>query len=252
MDQPESDNWNTVWRLIKAVGQGGDAGVLDQVQALASAPAAAIALALRVPTAELPMVMDLEGVAPLFWPILPISAFMQAVQVELSRQITIRRALFEPQEAAEEAGGALANRIGAILTHRPELAGHFGMALVNTGLILLALSPEHGLKLAPVLVPNPIARLEARAQDAARRFDRLPDGLVEIMARNRPAKLSFSPQVQPLIDAPLVAAEMAVGQRQPPDLEQTLTLIKLRLADPEYFDAALPAAIAHIQTEARK
>lgn len=252
VDQPESDNWNTVWRLIKAAGQGGDAGVLDQVQALASAPAAAIALALRVPTAELPMAMALEGVAPLFWPVLPISAFIQAVQAELSRQITIRRALFEPQEAADEAGGALANRIGAILTHRPELAGHFGMALVNTGLISLALSPEHRLKLAPVLVPDPIARLEARAQDAARRFDRLPDGVVGIVARNRPAKLSFSPQVQPLIDAPLVAAEMAVGQRQPPDLEQTLTLINLRLADPEYFDAALPAAIAHIQTEARK
>jgi len=250
VDQPESDNWSKVWRLIAAAGQGGDAGVLDQVQALAGAPAAAVALALRVPTAELPMAMALEGVAPLFWPVLPISAFTQAMQAELSRQIDIRRTLFEPQEAADEAGGALANRIGAILSHRPELAGHFGMALVNTGLISLALSPEHRLKLAPVLVPNPVARLEARAQDAARRFDRLPDGVVGIVARYRSTKLSFSPQVQPLIDAPLVAAEMAVGLRPAPDLGQTLTLINLRLVDTEYFDAALPAAIAHIQTEA--
>ena len=45
-----------------------------------------------------------------------------------------------------------------------------------------------------------------------------------------------------LLDAPFVAAEIA-AQSAPADLTTLLQLIALRLADPIWFDAALPAAV---------
>jgi hypothetical protein len=63
----------------------------------------------------------------------------------------------------------------------------------------------------------------------------------------RPKALTFSPDVQSLIDAPLVAGEIAVGLRHASNTALVLALINLRLVDPVYFDSALPAAIALVK-----
>ena len=49
--------------------------------------------------------------------------------------------------------------------------------------------------------------------------------------------------VQAVIDAPLVAAEVALGRRAPLDTQQVLNMINLWLVDPVYFETALPLAI---------
>ena len=71
----EDSDWVLLWQLITTVQQDGDFGVLDQVQALAMAPVAAIALALRVTRKELSVVLALESAAPLFWPAIAVSDY---------------------------------------------------------------------------------------------------------------------------------------------------------------------------------
>jgi hypothetical protein len=60
---------------------------------------------------------------------------------------------------------------------------------------------------------------------------------------------TFNLHTQKLIDAPLVCAEVAAGLRQVTDLSVPLQLIVLRMADPHYFDAAAPLALAFVLKE---
>ena len=83
---PDNANWEQYWQLIKMVSEGGDAGSLDQVQALAKVPAALTSLALRVPADDLPDVLALESVTPVFWPTLEVAAFTKAVEADYKRR----------------------------------------------------------------------------------------------------------------------------------------------------------------------
>jgi hypothetical protein len=117
------------------VGRFGDAGVADQVQALAQVPAVAVALALRAPLEELSDMLSLDAAAPLFWPTVPVAAFAEAIRVEHARrQQRLIRSGFEPAEAWDEAGTALARRIADTLAIHPALEGHFCAALFQAGL----------------------------------------------------------------------------------------------------------------------
>jgi hypothetical protein len=100
--------------------------------------------------------------------------------------------------------------------------------------------------LGKILISAPDKRLAEYAQEAARRFDRLPDGVRGQEPHARPSGLIFNPYLQPVIDAPLVTAEIAAGLRAAPDTALMLALINLRLVDPLYFDSALPAALAFV------
>ena len=246
---PQDPDWDRMWQLISAVGEDGDIGVLDQVQALAMVPAAAIALGLRVPRDELSEVLALETVAPIFWPTLKVTDFATAVQVEHSRLLQELSQHFEDDEATEVADHALAQRIRDLLHLRPDLTGHFCAALLVTGILERLLErPEILQHLSSVLVllrESPETRLAEAAQEAVKRFDRLPQGVDGLHLAERPEGFPrFNPYAQSMIDAPLVAAEMATERRSVPDMEERLVLINLRLIDPLYFDAALPAAIA--------
>ena len=86
---------------------------------------AAVALMLRVRETELAEALALDMAAPLFWPALPLSAFVEAVRADYLRQVLRRRDLFDAKEAAEEAERAIGVRVAAILSLRSELAGHF-------------------------------------------------------------------------------------------------------------------------------
>ena len=249
---PEDSEWDRLWQLISNVRQGGDPGVLDEVQALALAPTAAVSLALRVPRREIFEVRALDAAAPIFWPVVSVVDFTQALGVDHERRVATMRRFFDEWEAEEEADAALAKRIGEILTLMPELAGHFGAALANLGLLgRIVRSPDHQEMLRPLLISDPAARLAELAQEAVRRFDRLPVGVRGLVPQRPPERVDFNPYAQPVIDAPIVAAEMAAGQRPSPRVAEKLTLINLRLVDPIFFDAALPVALALYFTERR-
>lgn len=242
LEHPESEAWERQWQLMEAAGQGGDAGVLDQVQALGLVPAAAVALALRVRKTKIPNVLDLEVAAPLFWPTIPVSAVSQALAAEHKRQTDRMRALFDQADADANADEALALRIGSILTLRPDLSGHFGAALL-AGELLHRMAPRI-LQCRIELIADPRSRLADLAQEAAKRFDRLPTGVAGLQPLERPPAINFNSYAQPVIDAPLIAAEVATNLRRPQEPAEVMKLINLRLVDPGYFDAALPAAVA--------
>lgn len=248
---PKDPDWDQLWQLISLVGQDGDSGTLDQVQALARVPEAAIALALRVPGKELSEVFALETAAPIFWPALAVSEFATAVRAEHYRQQQNLEPYLGHAEATEVADQELARRIGNILLLRPDLVGHFCMALMETGLFeRLVGSAEGRERLKGLLLASPSDHLAEVAQEAARRFDRLPQGVGGLLPVERPEGVPVvNAYAQAMIDAPLVVAEMAVGRRPAPDQREKLVLINLRLIDPLYFDAALPAALALCQSK---
>jgi len=144
-----------------------------------------------------------------------------------------------------EVDGSLARRIGEILLRRLELAGHLCGALSDSALLPRIIDmPDHREVLEPFLLPDPEARLVEVAQEAVKRFDRLPHGVSGLEPVSRPAALpSFNPFLQSLIDAPICAAEMAAGLRPAPNVKEKLVLINLPFVDPVYFDDALPAAL---------
>ena len=250
---PGDPEWDRLWRLITAAagGQRGDAGMLDEVQALARVPAAAVSLALRIhPHTHLWEVRALDTVAPIFWPTVPVADFTKAVQADHERRVAKLAPFFDAQESEDEADRGLVKRINQILTIMPELAGHFGRALVEAELFdRMIRSHDLQAMLKPLLLSNPGDRLTESEQDAARRFDRLPSGVRGLEPLRPTERRHFNRYAQSVIDAPLVAAEMAAGKRAEPSIEEKLVLINLRLVDPIYFDAALPLALL-LTTEA--
>lgn len=243
LDAPSDAAWERLWCLIASLSQGGDAGVADQVQALARVPAAALAIVMRVPQASLADALALDMASPLFWPTLPVAAVLSAIRAELRRNEARFGKLLGPEEAAEEARNHLAARTTAILLLRPELAGHFAVALFQSELSQVAVSLNGNSLLPRLLIADPMKELRDVAQEAARRFQYLPSGLGRMVPHKRPDGLAFNQYVQPVIDAPLIAAELATGLRAPVSVAEILDLINLRLVDPIYFDTAMPAAI---------
>lgn len=241
---PGSPEWDRLRKLIVNVGRAGDAGVADQVQAIARVPAVAVALALQAPLEDLPDMLSLDTAAPLFWPTVPVAAFVEAIRVvHARRQQRLIQSGFEPAEARDEAGTALARRIADVLAIHPELEGHVCAALFQADLAGVAFSLRQNGAIA--FVPNPLEQVKELAQVAARRFDRLPTGIGQVEPPQRPDGLAgFNGYLQALIDAPLTAAEFATGQRPPARARELIALINLRLVDQLYFDAALPVAIA--------
>ena len=203
-------------------------------------------LLLRVPAAEVPTVLGLDISAPLFWPVLSLRAFENALAADYARRCRDLTATgFEPEEAGAEARAALERRVENILSQRPELAGHFCAALFRTELPEVALALNGRDTIPKLLIPHPARRLNELAQVAARRFDRLPTEFGNIKPRQRPEGLGeFHHYLQAVIDAPLVAAEFTAEARPVIAARDLLTLINLRLVDPGYFDAALPAAVS--------
>ena len=175
-----------------------------------------------------------------------VTDFATAVRTEHSRQRQKLAQYFDDDEAAEVADHALAQRIGDIFHLRPDLAGHFCTALLEAGLFARMVErPETHEHLSGLLLASPEDCLVEAAQEAAKRFDRLPQGVGGLQPAERPKGFPvFNPYAQAMIDAPLLVAEMATERRSAPDVGEKLVLINLRLIDPIYFDTALPAALA--------
>ena len=247
---PHDPDWKHLWNLMSVVEESGDLAALDEVQALALVPTAAIVYAFRVPAKEITEVFALEAAAPIFWPVLPTSDYEQAVQVAHNyfRQTFSRH--FADHDAQKWAIGALAHRIGEILLLRPELAGHLCIALHSSGLLSEFFNmPETLSHLDGLFTPEPKQQLINAAQAAAKRFDRLPQGLGSLKPVKRPDWFPvFNPHAQIMIDSPLRVAELATQCRSVPSVNEKLILVILRYVDQLYFDAALPAAVTLFQS----
>jgi hypothetical protein len=244
----DRSEWKQRWQLMQAVMEGGDVGILDQVQALARVPAAAVRLLLNVPKGDLAQVLALELATPIFWPALAAAAFAEALKIEHASLVDQFTAVFENEDEAQESAlDRIAKRVEAILLLHPELASHFGVALMEVGLF----SQVPAELLQKIAVAHTPDRLFGLAQEAARRLDWVPSGINGLRTYRRPAGMpEFNSHVQMVIDAPLVAAEMAAGLRTDlSHLSTALRLINLRMADPQYFDSALPVALALVLKE---
>lgn len=237
LDTPGHAGWDQARSLIAAVRAAGDAGALDQVQALERVPAAAVALLLMADRQDQPAALSLEAEAPIWWPIVSCRAWKQAGRAARSRIVARLR------EAGVEDDGisakAMARAAGRILTLRPELAAHLGHALLGAGLNPMALNAQD----QSVPLASPWRRLEGAAQEAARRFETLPQGTDVLRALRLSPPLVTNDGNAALMHAPLVAAEVSAGLRQALTHDETLRLIALRNSDPLWFDAALPAAL---------
>lgn len=236
---PLDPDWSRLWNVIEALAEGGDAGFASQTRALAETPEAAIMLMLRVRRKALQTALDLDHVTPLFWPVLRVEAFTEAIIKDYDRRRIPLLETFGATEAEREAGDGLFARISDILIMRPELIAHFGRALVEAGLI------QRALQDGPQAIRASLAStssLDALAQEVAKRANFVPEGLKGLSPRY-PLAFSFNTHTQAVVDAPIVTAEIAAGLRKPPTASETITLIGLRFVDPLYFDAAVPAAL---------
>jgi hypothetical protein len=249
---PANPDWDVRWQLIRAAHDGGDAGALDQVQALGEVPAAAVVLLFQVPEADLASALALEGEAPIWWPAVPVAAWTAAVAATRGRgRESLRAAGFDANEMAEMANATLAQRAGAILALRPELRGHLGAAFASTDIVPVALSDYLPSGALPLAMPNAASCLWDLMQEAARRDTMPPEGTAGLPSARLSRASSLPKHLRALLDAPLVAAEIATGVIPYPDMTTLIRLITLRQADPIWFDAALPAAIQLYLEEAR-
>lgn len=242
LTEPDDLAWDRLWSLILAVREAGDAAALDQVQALARVPAAAVALLLRTGRADRAAALMMETESPLWWPLAPCEAWAEAM-------VSVRDGLHNRLQAAGIAEAEirplveerLARAAGEIIALRPELAVHLGQAFARAGAPPLALSATGAP--VPLAVPKAAANLATVAQDAVRRLSHLPDGVSGLSAERLKVTLPFGDDFRPLLHAPLVAAEVATGARPALTAQEHLQLIALRAVDPIWFDAALPAAL---------
>lgn len=242
LSEPDDMGWDRIWSLILAVRDAGDASALDQVQALARVPAAAVVLLLRVGRADRAAALLTEAESPLWWPLVPCAAWTEAlVSVRDGLRHRLRNAGIGEEDIGSLVAERLAKAAGEIIALRPELAVHLGQAFARAGEWPQALTAT-GASI-PLAVPKARDRLADAAQDALRRFSRLPDGVSGLSARKLKVALPGTDDARPLLHAPLVAAEVATGGRPNPTPQEYLQLIALRAADPVWFDTALPAAL---------
>lgn len=243
LQQPDDPGWTTAWQRILALRAAGTAAALDQTQALDRVPAAAVALILRVPRSDRAAALALESEIRPWWPLLRIDDWAKAIQVQKIHLSTgIQAAGFPASEVSTKASQELKRILGEIVILRPELAGHLGCAMVAAGELPIACGPDR--KPMPLAVPKAESTLHNLAQEAARRFDRLPDGTGSQRAQRLTLEFNLNEWLLPLLHAPLIVAEVAMGWRNNPEPQEILQLLALRYTDPAWFDSALPAAMS--------
>jgi hypothetical protein len=240
---PADPGWEESWRLFRAARDGGDAGALDQVQALAKAPVFAVALLFRLAESDIAEALALEDATAIWWPASPLSAWADAITAEHRRRCeTLLSAGFDAATSKRMAEEAMLNRAGRLLVLRPELQGHLGVGLARSGLSGIVPAPHLPGGMMPLAVPRPAERLDRLKQEAARRDPPVPEGTAGLRSPRSGRAGGMPDHLRGLLDAPFVAAEIA-AQSGPAEPATLLQLIALRLADPLWFDAALPAAI---------
>lgn len=239
----ESSKWTAIWSLIRAARNLGNAGVLDQVQALQHVHAAAIFLLFSVQKSDRAAVLELEIEAPIWWPIISYRDWELGIRAASSRLETLLENA-GIDNTKEEAKKAMQQAAGQVALLRPELLAHIGYGMAKLGWGPIATDYQRG---QIPLASN--ADIETLAQGALQRL--AAQGIEHLpVAADALTAETLSPPVEghfaTLFHAPLVAAEIAAGKRAPLSIAQTLQLIALRDADPTWFDNALAAVMTKI------
>lgn len=245
LEAPEATDWTLVENLLDRVGEVADPAILDQVQALAKAPGAAVFLLFRATQETLAERLTLEDHSPFAWITTPVEAWVRAMGAERERLVGLLQlaGAFTPDQARALAADQLAARVREIARARPELAGHLAFGLIRAGL------PQKLID-CPNIVPNPRPEfaLYWLANDVITRQGGAEQSFRDLAAKHRLRQFAeFNPALRGLVEAPLVAAELALGQRDDwRDSRIALALLHFRHLDPHYFETALPVAIAFL------
>lgn len=217
---------------------------LDGVVALAQAPELAALLLLRAKPDVLAARFELETVSPFSWTTLPLVAWQGAIRVHRSTLVTQMTNNGIDEGAAQSfAEMALVNRLREILDRRPEIAGQIVMAASAADLIgalVARFTPPPGLGVPEKALLEAARRAIVR-HDAGEQAFRLKSDFAP------PEFKEFYDPMRGLLDAPLIAAEHVLGLRShPPDTDTAVALLHYRRHDPDYFETAMPPAIAYI------
>lgn len=243
LDAADKEGLLMIWSRIEAVMAAGDAGGLDQVQALGDVPAALVAMLMLVEDPALPAALALDQIAPAWLALVRIDDWTAGLRAAMTGRTRSLMAVFPEETATGILEAALQRRAGLLKAARPELAGHLASAFLACGLRPLA---GEGGRLVPLIADWRWRDFRAAASKAVAGSgsDPLPDGVSGIAAQHLHLQgQPFDPVWMPVIEAPLVAAEIATGRRLPPGAADRLRLLSLRLALPGWFDTALPIAI---------
>lgn len=237
LSTPRDPAWDRTRTLLQSVRSKGDASSLDQIQAIARAPEAAVAM-LFMSGNDLQSILSLETEVAIWWPIVSCTAWVDGLK---AGRLGIKERLAEA--GIDDAGLSdqyISQLAGAIVSVRPELKAHLGQAFMQLDLQPLAIDSMKN----PLPLYATWEQIEGAAQEAARRFETLPQGTEGLIPTHLNAPRVTNDANAALMQAPLVAAEVAAGLRDPLSLEDTLRLIALRAADPIWFDSALPSALS--------
>jgi hypothetical protein len=229
---------------LDELAEGESLSSLDSVVALSKVPELAALLLLRATPETFSNRLELESVSPFSWTTIPLTAWKKALAAhEPSLFSQLSTAGIPDDDAAKYAQQAIATRLRQIIDKRPENSGQIMFAASRAGLgdaLFAQYAPPQGLA-------NPSKKLFSSAQEAIKKHEgaRQP---FDLRSKFAPVLFnSFNEPVRGLIDAPLVAAEYALGLRsQPPDTETAIALLHYRLQDLDYFETAMPAAIAYL------
>ncbi|MDV7145642.1 STY4851/ECs_5259 family protein [Tropicimonas sp. TH_r6] len=230
---------------IDELAEGEALASLDSVVALNGAPSLAAMLLLRASPEYFASRLELESASRLSWTTLPLSAWRTAIaqhRSDLMARMTM--AGISETDAGAFASQALVQRLRDILDRRPEISGQVFFAAMEANL----LAPLVEL----VAVPFGLANPEKVLVDAARRAISRHEASQQVFyLRSEWAPAAFEAFYEPmrgLLDAPLLAAEYVLSlQPKPPETEIAIALLHYRLHDPDYFETAMPAALAYIQ-----
>ncbi|WP_216671223.1 STY4851/ECs_5259 family protein [Mangrovicoccus sp. HB161399] len=229
---------------LDVLGEGEALSSLDSVVALSDAPELACLLLLRARPEALGARLELESVSPFSWTTLPLNAWCKALSAQEAALFSqLLHSGLPEGDARNYSRKAVADRLRQILDRRPEIAGQIFLAAMETGIFLALKDICH----PPPALNNPEAALSNFAQEAVKKHEaeRQP---FDLRSQYTPASFEkFFDGIRGLLDAPLVAAEHVLGLLpHPPDTETAVALLHYRLHDPDYFETAMPAAIALI------
>ncbi|WP_144266904.1 STY4851/ECs_5259 family protein [Salipiger bermudensis] len=222
---------------------------LDSVVALSHAPDLAALLLLRAAPDTLGARLELETVSPFSWTTLPLSAWRHALQTHASSLFMQLSASGLPESDAKSfSQQAIVHRLRQLVDRRPEISGQLFSAAMDTDLLpaLVKVCPP------PLALNNPEKTLADCAQSAIKKHEAARQPF-PLRSSHAPALFkTFFDGFRGLLDAPLIAAEHVLELLPtPPDTETAIALLYYRLHDPDYFETAMPAAIALIRSKTK-
>ena len=236
--------WKEPWSAIEKVQRYADVGCLDRVQALAVVPRALVKQAYLVGPEQLSDHLGLDLAAPFLWPAIPVDEFVEGLRGAAFHLTSLLASLGDEARIREFVGGQIVLRSQAIMALRPDLSAHIGHGLSVLRLLdYLPLQEQFAILSKFAARPNALEAIQKLAQSAAQKPVALPSGIADLYPWKRPPRLEFDAERQRLVDAPLIAAEAALGRRPGLTTNEMLALVLLRMCDVDFFDRAVAAAI---------